>query len=190
MIVREDPSLMWVCHNTVKSVKRIFSLPHNGNPIHWTMWNYGELLHFNRVTPTLVPHIIKLSISASDIFWEKLKPRPLELLKIGTKRQYDSVCPYVSNSNLNIWMWYWIVMTKSAGNAQNEERVGNKCLRLDMDGDTLNVQQQYTTSLFKCQSRSGARWVVEEEEGPASQASGRGGGWACKQAKVNLCLDQ
>ena len=32
--------------------------------------------------------------------------------------------------------------------------------------------------------------VAEEEEGPASQASGRGGGGACKQAKVNLCLDQ
>jgi len=28
--------------------------------------------------------------------------------------------------------------------------------------------------------------VVEEEEGPASQVSGRGGGGACKQAKVNL----
>ena len=34
MIVREDPSLMCVCHTTVKSVKRIFTLPHNGNPIH------------------------------------------------------------------------------------------------------------------------------------------------------------
>ena len=34
MIVREDPSLMCVCHITVKSVKRIFTLPHNGNPIH------------------------------------------------------------------------------------------------------------------------------------------------------------
>ena len=33
-------------------------------------------------------------------------------------------------------------MIKNAGNAQNGERVGNKCLRLDMDGDTLNVQQQ------------------------------------------------
>ena len=33
MIVREDPSLMCVCHTTVKSVKRIFTPPHNGNPI-------------------------------------------------------------------------------------------------------------------------------------------------------------
>ena len=52
-------------------------------------------------------------------------------------------------------------MIKNAGNAQNGERVGNKCLRLDMDGDTLNVQQQQaktntkmsTTSQNNCQKK-------------------------------------
>ena len=36
MIVCSDSSLMCVCHITVKSVKHIFTLPHNGNPIQST----------------------------------------------------------------------------------------------------------------------------------------------------------